>query len=373
MNSTERIKSTFNFVKTDHLVRSEFGFFAETLRKWRKEGLDEKFAENPFAEGNPFHYDDDPFINAVRLGWGEPPFWPYFEEKTIKTDGDYVILQDKFGRVLKKLVVGGSEYVMPHTISNPVKNRDDWEKEVKPRLDWTSSERWKELEENSGHWNKKIKDGDRLCCVRGIGAFMYLKELLGVNDSYYVYYDDPELVRDLMRRWLEFMLNSVKRVQSKMPIFRMFFCEDSCYNKGPFLSPGMMSEFLIPYYKELIQQIQDGSKEKMFFEIDSDGNVEEVIKLYQHAGINAMSPFEVQCGGDVVKYGAKYPELVIRGGIDKKILAGTKDDIDRELERIVPFVMKRGGYIPCCDHMVPPEVSLENYLYYREKIVKLDH
>ena len=34
-----------------------------------------------------------------------------------------------------------------------------------------------------------------------------------------------------------------------------------------------------------------------------------------------------------------------------------------EFERLLP-AMKRGGYIPSCDHQTPPGVSLENYLIY---------
>jgi len=30
----------------------------------------------------------------------------------------------------------------------------------------------------------------------------------------------------------------------------------------------------------------------------------------------------------------------------------------------VPFLIKQGGYIPYIDHAVPPDVSLENYIYY---------
>ena len=58
----------------------------------------------------------------------------------------------------------------------------------------------------------------------------------------------------------------------------------------------------------------------------------------------------------------------VSGGIDKRILAAGKDAIDRELERIMPAMRRRGGYIPTCDHGVPEEVSFENYMHYRERM-----
>jgi hypothetical protein len=36
-------------------------------------------------------------------------------------------------------------------------------------------------------------------------------------------------------------------------------------------------------------------------------------------------------------------------------------------------MLRRGGYVPMCDHGVPDNVSLQNYLYYRRRICELDH
>jgi hypothetical protein len=49
-------------------------------------------------------------------------------------------------------------------------------------------------------------------------------------------------------------------------------------------------------------------------------------------------------------------------------MAKGKDAIDREVDRIMPVMKKRGGYIPTCDHGVPEEVSFENYLHYRKRM-----
>ena len=85
-----------------------------------------------------------------------------------------------------------------------------------------------------------------------------------------------------------------------------------------------------------------------------------------------MSPFEVAAGCDVVRIGREYPDLVIRGGIDKRILAAEPEAIETELQRIMPAMVERGGYIPSCDHGVPHDVSLANYQYYRDRVLELD-
>jgi uroporphyrinogen-III decarboxylase len=96
-----------------------------------------------------------------------------------------------------------------------------------------------------------------------------------------------------------------------------------------------------------------------------------VIPLYQDIGMDVMSPFEVASGCDVVAIGRKYPKLVLLGGIDKRILATSQKAIDKEVERILPVIRKRGGYIPTCDHGVPEEVPYENYLHYRKRCIEL--
>ncbi len=52
-------------------------------------------------------------------------------------------------------------------------------------------------------------------------------------------------------------------------------------------------------------------------------------------------------------------------------IAKGKDAIDGELEKKLPFMFSKRGYIPSLDHHVPPEISYENFKYYLEKTRKL--
>jgi len=79
----------------------------------------------------------------------------------------------------------------------------------------------------------------------------------------------------------------------------------------------------------------------------------------------------VAAGCDVVEIGRRYPELAIFGGIDKRVLAQGRAAIDAHLERILPTMRQRGGYIPTCDHGVPAEVPLDDYRYYRQRCIEL--
>jgi uroporphyrinogen decarboxylase len=137
----------------------------------------------------------------------------------------------------------------------------------------------------------------------------------------------------------------------------------------------MMTEFLLPYYQQLLANIQarqiDRSRH-LYVQVDTDGYAVPAIPIYRDAiGMDVMSPFEVASGCDVVEIGRRYPDLAILGGIDKRILAAGRAAIDAELERILPVMRARGGYIPTSDHGVPAEVPYEDYLYYRRRCVEL--
>lgn len=84
-----------------------------------------------------------------------------------------------------------------------------------------------------------------------------------------------------------------------------------------------------------------------------------------------MSPFEVASGSDVLATRTTYPDLIISGGIDKRILAHSKSAIDRMVENILPRMRATGGYTPTSDHGVPMEVSYENYMHYRQRCIEL--
>lgn len=59
-------------------------------------------------------------------------------------------------------------------------------------------------------------------------------------------------------------------------------------------------------------------------------------------------------------------KVLLIGAVNKLALMKGKDEIDREITRLAPL-LEQGGYIPTVDHRVPPEVSLENYVYYLKK------
>ncbi len=207
-----------------------------------------------------------------------------------------------------------------------------------------------------------------------IGGYMYLRSLLGPEGTLYAVVDQPELIHACMETWFALADAVAARHQQYVTIDELFFGEDICYKGGPLISPRMIRRFLLPYYQQLVANVKARQLDRtrhLYVQIDTDGNPVSVIPLYQEMGMDVMSPFEVAAGCDVVEIGRQYPELIMTGGIDKRVLASGREAIDRHLEYILPAMRARGGYIPTCDHGVPEEVPYQDYLYYRQRCVEL--
>jgi uroporphyrinogen decarboxylase len=207
-----------------------------------------------------------------------------------------------------------------------------------------------------------------------IGGYMYLRSMIGPEGTLYAVVDQPELIHDCMETWFRLADAVLGRFQEQLTIDEVYLGEDICYNHGPLISPDMIREYLFPYYQQLITNVrsrQIDSSRTLHVQIDTDGNVNDVIDLYKEIGMDTMSPFEVASNCDVVAIGRRYPDLVMHGGIDKRILAQGPAEIDAMLDSIIPAMRRRGGYIPTCDHAVPVEVSYSNYLHYRKRLREL--
>jgi uroporphyrinogen-III decarboxylase len=363
--SARKLRDTYARVPGAPLFKREFGYYC--LERWKEQGMPQDI---PLAE--LFDYDPPGNHNLGQVGWCEAAFVPPFEEKIVEDLGNYELVQDFAGRHVLYFK-GRRDGFMPEYLDHPVKDRRTWEENVKRRLDPTTKKRYsdlsKRMEEAAAFASRGLMITQNL-----IGGYMYLRSLIGPENLLFMFYDNPALIHDCMRTWFELADAVINQHQKYVTIDELFLAEDICYNCDPLISPDMIREFLFPYYQQLIQNIKSRQLDRnrhLYIQMDTDGFAVPVINLYKEIGMDVMSPFEVAAGCDVVAIGKQHPDLVIFGGIDKRILAKATADINREVERILPVMRQRGGYIPTCDHGLPEEVSYENYLHYRKRCVEL--
>ena len=128
--------------------------------------------------------------------------------------------------------------------------------------------------------------------------------------------------------------------------------------------------FLLPTYEAWHELAH--SYGRPVLDMDSDGEVSELIPLWIEAGINVSDPMEVAAGNDIGAARQRWGKrMAFKGGLDKRALAAGGAVMRAELERVVPPLLAGGGFIPSCDHGVPPDISWPVYLEYSRYLAQL--
>ena len=381
MNSRERFLATMRFQPVDRAPNWEMGYWAGTLDRFHAEGLPRHpqgptglvEGEGVKGEGFPWrrtepkdvavheYFGLDEGIEKIDGEWGA---WPPFEVETLAEDDETITRRDADGTTV---LVRKDRTTLPHPIAWPVADRASWEQlkrerfkiELAGRLSWNWPEQKALYRERT--WPLVI-GGPFL------GAFSSLRTLFGFENVMYRFFDDPDLVHDVLSHLTELWLGLFEEVLAQTDVDYAYWWEDMSYKSGSMVSPRIFREFLTPVYKRINGFFKQHGIDVVL--LDTDGNVWGLIPLFLEGGVTGLYPFEVNAGMDVAEVRAKYPRLQMLGGIDKTAVVAGPEAIDRELARIAP-VIKSGGYCPGFDHYVPPDVPWEHFAHYRRRLAEL--
>ncbi len=381
MNPRERFLAVMGFEKADRTLFWEMGYWKETIDRWYQEGLpkgkdvteglrpgdvirgesaphDEVYMEIKRDRDVHHYFEFDKGIVCLPVN---SLLHPPFEYEVFEETDTYIIFQDKYGVKKKTNKKAASR---PQFLQWPAQDRKAFEG-IKERLRPVLKERvphhWKQLVKQYGQGDYPLTLGGYPCGFYGTLRYLMGEERLLIN-----FYDDPEFVRDVMNYLADFWIQLWGEAISEIKVDCVHFWEDMAYRSGPLISPKMFREFMLPAYKRVTSFLREMGVKIIL--VDTDGNLEKLIPLFLESGITGIFPFEVQAGNDIVSIRKRYPHLQIIGGIDKMEVAKGKEAIDKELDLKVPFMLQSGGYIPHIDHLVPPEVSWEDFIYYRTRL-----
>lgn len=369
MSHRERFKAIARFQRPGDLYIND-DFWRETLISWVEKGAPSQLMNSTYR-GQYFGFSYGRTMREIvsglvqaRYAAGEveaylpmPPIVPQFEPKVIGEEGNTLIMINQGGQTVK--VFKDHPQKMPMYLDHPVKDWATWN-EYKKRLDPDTPERW------PAHWEsfvEKMNTRD-FPVIFGVGSlFGFLREWMGLERLLYTFYDDPILIEDMMDTMLNLELEVIRRTVKDIKVDQASFWEDMCYKTGPLISPAMFRKFMVPRYKKITELLRSSGIDIIY--VDSDGNVNELIPLWLESGINYIWPLEVAASNDAVALRKKYGRnLILGGNIDKRALIKGKEAIREEVMSKVPFLLEEGGYFPTIDHLVPPDITLENYQYY---------
>jgi uroporphyrinogen decarboxylase len=143
----------------------------------------------------------------------------------------------------------------------------------------------------------------------------------------------------------------------------LFYYEDLGFKERPFMSPAIYRELLQPAH---VKTIRFAHGKNMPVILHCCGFVEPLLPYMIEAGIDCLQAIEIKAGMDLLRINAAYGEKIsFMGGIDVRALCSNDcRKIDRELETIIPVIMKNRGYILHTDHSLPPTVEYNTYKYF---------
>jgi hypothetical protein len=277
------------------------------------------------------------------------------DEAVLCETPEYVVRRDAYGRTVK-LFKSSATIALP--LDHPVKDMDSWLR-IKPRYEY--SERrfapgWAEIA-------RSARDEGALIVVSMPGAFDEPRQLLGEAGLCMAYYDQPELVHDILATigaTAERVLDCVSR---EVQVDQLSVHEDLAGKSGSLIGPGQIEAFVKPYYRRMWELL--AARGARIFQQDSDGNVNAVIPAFLDCGLACIYPMEPAAGMDIVQVRKTYGQkLAMLGGIDKHVLRQSKEAIRRELEYKLQPLMRQGGMVFGLDHRIPNGTPLAHYRYY---------
>jgi len=320
-------------------------------------GLDEQWRQQGASEDeiNMVGFDWDYVETADCGGRCGPIRIP--PSVTIREDDRMLIERDGLGRIMH-LDKTTATIALPQ--SYPVQTMDDW-LAIKERHYLFAAER---VNADAVQLARERQKQGAMVRAGIAGVFSTLRDLMGEEHACLAFYDQPELIHDIVQSLQEISVRVLRDVSEQVVIDHLGVHEDFAGKSGPMFSPACFRQFFHPYYQACWEVVK--SHGTPCFGIDSDGDIHPLLDVLQACGVNQMHPCEPAAGMDMVRIRERYgPALAIKGGIDKFALLGTREDIRRELEyKMQPMMRQSGGIVFALDHRIPNGVPLEHYRYY---------
>ena len=380
MTPRERFLETLLFGNPDKIPFEPGGPRESTRAAWHTQGLpedrDHMDAIHELVDARRTVRGLPPGDYHPQAAWTDPgvsfQMIPTFDEKVLEHKDGHYIVRDWMGAITEisdkydyTYIRSARDFVTRKWHKFPVETWEDWEN-MKWRFDPKDACRFADdFEERCA----RLRERDYPFTVHFNGPFWQLREFCGMERLCMMMYEQPDLVREMARFWMEFCSSAMAPILERVAPDMLHFSEDMALKERPMIGPDMAREFCAPCYRRWIEEAKAAGTPLRA--IDSDGRIDLLVPLYIECGVNCVDPMEVAAGNDINEFRKRFGKRVsYRGGIDKRAIAAGGGALKAELARIRP-VIEDGGYIPSCDHGVPPDISWPNFQDYALQLAEM--
>jgi len=362
MNYKQKFHSVMNYEQNTDIPVVHFGYWYETVDKWKEEGhIDtDDWGKVSAKLGFDFEYGDCFGFGIANV------LHPQFEPEVIEKFPDGSVHERNYEGVIELRKPGIVS--IPTEIGHTLTDRASWEEHYLPKLQF-SKDRYDFAN------LKQQAERDAPIGIYGGSLYGVLRNWFGVVGLSYITVDDEELYDEMIAVLANLSYDLLKYALEKassmgVKFDYIHFWEDICFKTGPLVNPSVFAEKVGPYYK----RITDLGKEHgiKIFSLDCDGLIDDLLPIWLENGVNTMFPIEVGTWeASIAPWREKYGKKCLGiGGMNKSVFAYDFKAIDAEIERLKPLV-ELGGFIPCPDHRIAPDAKWDNVRYYCDKMHKV--
>lgn len=284
-----------------------------------------------------------------------------FQELIEETENE-IHYRDDLGRTL---VLHKGVATIPLPMNYPVKNMEDWLK-IKPNYQYLPNRLSSEIIQSA----IRARENNYALAISIPGAFDEPRQLMGEEALCYAYFDQEELIDDMLSTFCATSCMIISEIVKHVPIDILFVHDDMAGKSGSLAGPNQIKKFIYPYYRK-VWDLMKNSGASLFMQ-DSDGDLNSILDSLIECGINCISPAEPRANMDIVMLRQKYGKsLTFFGGIDKYVLQQSKSEITKELEYKIPPMINSKGCVLALDHRIPNGVSIENYRFYIQEVHRI--
>ena len=397
MNPRQRFNSYMRFKNVDrppYLCWN--GVWSGTVERWYAEGLTKAQNGYPYDEVRQYFGFDGPTTDAGRglwktlgaasvgvglKGWYTVPFSnkaippPGTPKAGPPPQGWYLI--EETDRYKTYLVNGGPTKMRSLKGDDPRKriyydypevNRKNFKK-MKTFYDPYHPARYAREEEKRSRLRKLTAEFEYPVVLRVEAPSLALGFFGGHlwQDVLYSYYDQPALVEEIVEFFTDRIMLALEDVLEDCTIdYVDLFDDHLCYSHGPWISPEIFGKIMLPRYRQMMDFLRSHGVDLVLGYLG--GNTTELLPMLLDVGYDGFAHLSVENGMDAPKLRQEYGKnLRIIDNIGYRILTEDNRALKDELRRKLPLI-EEGGYIPCIDEEITPDVPFERFVYFNQQL-----
>jgi uroporphyrinogen decarboxylase len=191
------------------------------------------------------------------------------------------------------------------------------------------------------------------CSRLGISSMLMSMDLTGFS---YALMDDPELVVDILRRYLQWSAVAEKEM-TKRGVDLLWFYDDMAYCAGPMMSPQVFRDMILLEVKKVTDDLT------LPWVYHSDGDLRPVLDDLLTLGMSGLNPIEPESLSLVEMKQLVGDRVCLIGNVSvDKLARGTESEMREEVARCFREGSPGGRYMISSSNSIPEFARPENVL-----------